>query len=208
MQRLRTIFRRKVTPPQWVVIGLGNPGARYRDTRHNIGYAVADDFLSRHQPDQSWSRAPRRVPAKTVSVELGGIPVLVARSTTFMNLSGKAAVALARLTGVPAQRIIVIHDELDLPAGTVRIKAGGHDNGHNGLKSIAAELGTRDIIRIRMGIGRPPAGQQVAEYVLQPWDSDHNGAAIDGAIGLGSQAVELIITDGIAKAQQRIHSAT
>jgi len=127
--------------------------------------------------------------------------VAYARSTTYMNTTGEAVGPLAKQLGVAPERIIVVHDELDLPAGKVRVKLGGNENGHNGLKSITEHLGTRDYLRVRMGIGRPPQGMAVPDWVLSPIDGD-----ISDQVALAAKAVQLIVSEGLSKAQNVIHT--
>lgn len=182
----------------WIVIGLGNPGAKYAATRHNVGYLAVDKLL-----DDSGDRLDPvpGVKARAAQLRVGEQDVLVLRSTTFMNLSGQAVAPLATQLGVPPERIIALHDELDLPTGTVRVKLGGNENGHNGLKSLTEQLGTRDYVRVRIGISRPPQGMRVPDYVLGPIDSE-----VDSQIDAAAEAVRLIVSDGLAKAQNVIHS--
>lgn len=127
--------------------------------------------------------------------------VAYARSTTYMNTTGESVGPLAEQLGVAPERIIVVHDELDLPAGKVRVKLGGNENGHNGLKSITEHLGTRDYLRVRMGIGRPPQGMAVPDWVLSPIEDD-----ISGQVALAAKAVQLIVSEGLGKAQNVIHA--
>lgn len=186
-------FRRKRTPQleaQWLVVGLGNPGEKYAATRHNVGYMALDELAGELAP----------VPGVKALVKVRD-GVAYARSTTYMNTSGEAVGPLAEQLGVAPERIIVVHDELDLPAGKVRVKLGGNENGHNGLKSITEHLGTRDYLRVRMGIGRPPQGMAVPDWVLSPIDGD-----ISGQVALAAKAVQLIVSEGLAKAQNVIHA--
>jgi len=186
-------FRRKRTPQleaQWLVVGLGNPGEKYAATRHNVGYMALDELAGELAP----------VPGVKALVKVRD-GVAYARSTTYMNTSGEAVGPLAEQLGVAPERIIVVHDELDLPAGKVRVKLGGNENGHNGLKSITEHLGTRDYLRVRMGIGRPPQGMAVPDWVLSPIEGD-----ISGQVALAAKAVQLIVSEGVAKAQNVIHA--
>lgn len=184
----------------WLIVGLGNPGDRYAATRHNVGYMATDDLLA---PDGEVLAGVRGVPATVAQVTVGEQTALVVRSTTFMNNSGEAVAPLARALGVPAERVIVAHDELDLPAGKIRLRLGGNENGHNGLKSISEHLGTRDYVRVRIGIARPPKGMGVSDYVLGPVES---GTGFDEAIATAAQAASLVVTDGLSKAQNAIHA--
>lgn len=186
-------FRRRRTPQleaQWLVVGLGNPGAKYAATRHNVGYMVLDELAGDLTP----------VPGVKSLLQVRD-GVAYARSTTYMNTTGEAVGPLAEQLGVAPERIIVVHDELDLPAGKVRVKLGGNENGHNGLKSITEHLGTRDYLRVRMGIGRPPQGMAVPDWVLSPIDGD-----ISGQVALAAKAVQLIVSEGLSKAQNVIHT--
>ncbi len=181
----------------WLVIGLGNPGVKYRDTRHNVGYLVTDALLT--EPFQQ----VKGMPVAVSQLDVTGIPVLLARSTTYMNLSGQAIAPLCAKLNIPADRVIIIHDELDLPLGTVRVKQGGNENGHNGLKSASAELGTRDYLRVRLGISRPPQGMSVPDYVLSPLEKS---PVVDQMVATAVEAVKLIITGGLPHAQNQIHA--
>lgn len=186
-------FRRKRTPQleaEWLVVGLGNPGEKYAATRHNVGYMALDELAGELTP----------VPGIKALVQVRD-GVAFARSTTYMNTTGESVGPLAEQLGVAPERIIVVHDELDLPAGKVRVKLGGNENGHNGLKSITEYLGTRDYLRVRMGIGRPPQGMAVPDWVLSPIDGD-----ISGQVALAAKAVQLIVSEGVAKAQNVIHA--
>lgn len=182
--------------PAWLVVGLGNPGAEYAETRHNVGYRVTDLLVT----------APgflpvRGIPARQCLVGIGDQEVAVLRPTTFMNVSGEGVAPLALKYGVPPERIIAIHDELDLPPGKVRLRLGGSENGHNGLKSLSSELGTRDYLRVRVGIGRPPAEMSVSDWVLSPVVN----ATENPATELAAEATRLLIAEGLARAQNVIH---
>lgn len=184
----------------WLIVGLGNPGAKYAATRHNVGYMAVDDLLA----ETGDVLVPvRGLPVSATTVEFDGTKALVLRSSTFMNVSGEAVAPLAQRLGVPAERIVVIHDELDLPAGKVRVKIGGNENGHNGLKSLSGLLGTRDYVRVRIGISRPPKGMAVPDYVLGPVDT---GTEFDAAIAAAAEAARLVVTRGVPAAQNAIHS--
>lgn len=190
---LLDLFRRPKAPAlraDWIIIGLGNPGPKYAATRHNVGYMAVDELL-----DATPLQPLRGTKAHHARLRIADQDVLVLRSTTFMNLSGEALAGI----DVPAERIIAIHDELDLPIGTVRVKKGGNENGHNGLKSMSEHLGTRDYLRVRIGIARPPQGVSVTDHVLGPVDGGEN-------VTLAAEAAELIVAEGLAKTQNVIHS--
>lgn len=192
-------------PASWLVIGLGNPGAKYEGTRHNVGYLALDRLLQRRgtalQPVRGVKAQVSRVEVDGEDVD-GSEGVLLVRSTTFMNLSGEAVAPLAAAYGIAADHVIAVHDELDLPAGKVKVKLGGNENGHNGLKSITEKLGTRDYVRVRVGIGRPAHGTGVVEHVLTGLDADRDWEAIADT---AADAVDIITAQGVSAAQNEIH---
>ncbi len=194
----------------WLVAGLGNPGLRYAWTRHNVGFMVADELARRAHGRFG---APRGMHADVLTTRIGpagvgapgGQPVLIVKPRTFMNESGRAVGALATYHRVDTDHVIVVHDELDLDPGRMRLKAGGGDNGHNGLKSIRAHLGTGDFIRVRVGIGRPPGHQSGADYVLGRFPkNERDDLAV--TVAEAADAVEMVITAGLAVAQNRFNS--
>lgn len=187
----------QATSDAWLVVGLGNPGPEYEATRHNIGFRVVDVIAEHIGVRLS---ANRRMRALVATGRLAGVPVVVAKPATFMNDSGVAVRALMDFHSIAADHVVVIHDELDLPYGHLRLKCGGGDNGHNGLRSIRAHLGHGDVHRLRFGIGRPPGQQDPASFVLRPWSREEAkdlGVAIEEA----ADAVELLITRGLEAAQ-------
>ncbi|MCL2655613.1 MAG: aminoacyl-tRNA hydrolase [Coriobacteriia bacterium] len=162
------LFRKKEQQAvEWLVVGLGNPGAEYVQTRHNQGFWVAEVLADRLKANY-WRLEHKALTARVnPQVATGEAALLLAKPQTFMNNSGHAVGALVQATGLaPSERLIVIHDELDVPAGEIRIKRGGGHAGHNGLRSIIDVLGTQDFIRVRVGIGRPPGRMDSADYVL------------------------------------------
>lgn len=185
---------------RWLIVGLGNPGPGYAGNRHNIGFMCCDEIAAviggKFKRDRSRSMA--------LSGVLAGRPVTVAKPTTFMNVSGGPAAALSRFLKIPAERIVVIHDELDLPFGSIRMKLGGGDNGHNGLRSVTAALGTRDYHRVRIGIGRPPGRMDPADYVLRNFTAAER-AELPALLGRSADAVEALLTQGLAAAQNSFH---
>ena len=185
---------------EWLIVGLGNPGAKYTATRHNVGYMAIDDLLA---AGGDVLEPVRGMDVQVAPLSWAGQKVLAVRSGTFMNLSGDPVAPLAQQLGIAADHVIVLHDELDLPSNKIRIKQGGNENGHNGLKSLTERLGTRDYLRVRIGIARPPKGSSIPDYVLGPVDA---GAGFDDAIATAAEAARLIVTDGLGKAQNQIHS--
>ena len=191
----------------WLVVGLGNPGPTYAGTRHNIGYLVADELARRL--GGSW-RAHKTGRADVLEGRLGapGTPVprlVLARPRCFMNESGGPVKALATFYKMPFDRIIAIHDELDIGFGTLRTKLGGGDNGHNGLKSMRSSLGTGDFYRVRVGIGRPNGRQQPADFVLSNYTAAER-KELPLQVDTAADAVESLVNDGLELTQQRFNS--
>jgi peptidyl-tRNA hydrolase, PTH1 family len=193
--------------PVWLVVGLGNPGPSYAGHRHNIGYLVNDELASRMRGSFRAHKAGR---SDVVEGRLGApgtdAPrVVLARPRSYMNEVGGPVKALATFYKVPPERIIAIHDELDIPFDTMRVKLGGGDNGHNGLKSMRSSLGTGDFHRVRVGIGRPPGRQEVADFVLSN-DSTTERKVVPFTVDTAADAVESLIADGLERTQQRFNS--
>ncbi|HET8867915.1 MAG TPA: aminoacyl-tRNA hydrolase [Agrococcus sp.] len=186
----------------WLVVGLGNPGPDYARTRHNIGQMVVAELERRAgATPKRHGRAEALVAESRV---LGGPKVVTAFPQSFMNRSGGPVSKLMDYYGVEAEHVIVLHDELDLPLGEIRLKQGGGHGGHNGMRDIIAARGP-DVLRVRLGIGRPPGRQDAADYVLRPFAKAEQPEA-ELLVQLGADAVERIIADGFLTAQQRIHA--
>lgn len=193
----------------WLVAGLGNPGPRYAGNRHNVGRMVVD-VLSRRASTALTSHKAR---AHVADVRLGMLPggapgprAVLAIPGSYMNLSGGPVAALLRFYDIPAERLLVIHDELDLPPNTLRLKRGGGEGGHNGLKSISAALGTRDYVRLRVGIGRPPGRMEAADYVLRDFPRAERPELLV-TLEDAADAVEDVVSRGLDKAQLELHTA-
>ncbi|MFC9554351.1 aminoacyl-tRNA hydrolase [Rhodococcus sp. NPDC056960] len=184
-----------------LVVGLGNPGPQYEKTRHNVGFMVAGVLSARMGGKFS---AHKKSGAEIVQGRLEGRPAILAKPRSFMNLSGGAVAGLARFFSVDPGNIVVIHDELDLDFGTVRLKQGGGEGGHNGLRSISQSLGTKDYLRTRVGIGRPPGRMDPASYVLKPFSSVER-KELDLVCEEAADAVELVLRVGLEAAQNRLH---
>jgi PTH1 family peptidyl-tRNA hydrolase len=186
---------------RWIIAGLGNPGPEYANTRHNAGQMVLDLLAERMGARFKAHRSRNDI----AEGRLGGQLVTLARPRSYMNLSGGPVAALAAFYKLPPQRIVVLHDELDIPFGAVRLKLGGGDNGHNGLRSITASLGTRDYYRARFGIGRPPGRMDPAAYVLRDFSAAER-KELPLAVDRCADAAETLITKGLAEAQNIYHT--
>lgn len=186
----------------WLVVGLGNPGKEYAATRHNVGYLVIDELASRISA--SFAKH-RRAHADSADGRLDGERLELLKSRSYMNESGGPVKAAADYAKVTIDRIIVVQDELDIPFGSIRIKVGGGDGGHNGVKSIKKSFGSGDFTRVRVGIDRPPGRQDPADYVLRGFSSNER-RDLPSVIATAADAVEAVITDGIAAAQNKYHS--
>ncbi len=191
----------------WLVVGLGNPGPAYSGHRHNIGHFVTDELADRLG---AGFRAHKSGRAEVVEGRLGtpGQPVgrmVLMRGRGYMNESGGAVSTLAKFYRVETDRIVAIHDELDLPFGNLRVKLGGGDNGHNGLRSMRASLGSGDFYRVRVGIGRPPGRQDVADFVLSNYSTTER-KELPFQVDQAADAVISLITDGLSRTQSRFNS--
>jgi PTH1 family peptidyl-tRNA hydrolase len=185
----------------FLVVGLGNPGPAYRGNRHNVGAMVLDLLAER----VGGRFAKHRARADVVEGRLGPLPaprVVLAKPRSYMNESGGPVAGLCGFYKIPVEQLVVVHDELDLPYGSLRLKRGGGDNGHNGLRSITRSLGSREYLRVRFGIGRPPGRMDPADYVLR----DFSGAErkdLDVDLDRAADAVEALVREGLEPAQNR-----
>jgi PTH1 family peptidyl-tRNA hydrolase len=191
----------------WLVVGLGNPGPSYAGHRHNVGYLVVAELADRMG---SAFRAHKSGRAEVVEGRLTppGTPgprVVLARTRSYMNESGGPVKQLATFYKVPPERIVAVHDELDLPFDTMRVKLGGGDNGHNGLRSLRGALGTGDFHRVRLGIGRPPGRQEVSDFVLSDYTASER-KALPMQVIAAADAVESLVTEGLERTQARFNS--
>jgi PTH1 family peptidyl-tRNA hydrolase len=178
-----------------IIVGLGNPGKKYERTRHNAGFLVVDALARSLRFDLS----QEKYHALAGKGRIGEEDVLLAKPQTYMNESGRSVGSIMRYTSAAALDLIVVHDELDLPLGTVRVKSGGGHGGHNGLRSIIDHLGAPDFIRVRVGIGRPSPGRDAADYVLSPFAQEERASA-ERSFERAAEAVTAIIVDGLTKA--------
>ena len=199
---------------RWLLVGLGNPGPEYAGNRHNVGAMVLDELARR--VGVTLGRAGgvlgRRPQAATAEARLGTLPggapgprVVLARPTTYMNVSGGPVGQLARYYDVPPERIVVVHDELDIPFADVRLKVGGGEGGHNGLRDVTRALGTKDYVRVRVGIGRPPGRMDAADYVLRDFSATER-KDLDWLVGRAADAAEAVVLQGLDAAQLRFHT--
>jgi len=189
-----------MTDERWVIAGLGNPGAEYAGNRHNAGYMVADVLAARLGAGFKRDRSGAAVAVG----RLAGVPVTVGKPRSYMNCSGGPVAALRSFYKVPAQRVLVVHDELDVPFGVIRLKLGGGDNGHNGLRSVSAALATRDYYRARLGIGRPPGRMDPAAFVLRDFSITER-KQLSVLIERSADAVEALLRNGLEAAQNEFH---
>jgi PTH1 family peptidyl-tRNA hydrolase len=185
-----------------LVVGLGNPGPNYARTRHNLGFMVADRLAARLG---STFKAHKRSGAEIATGRLGGCPVVLAKPRSYMNESGRQVVPLAKFYSVPPADIIVIHDDLDLDFGRIRLKLGGGEGGHNGLRSVVAALGTKDFERVRIGIGRPPGRKDPAAFVLENFSAAER-TEVPAICEQAADATELLIELGLEPAQNQVHA--
>jgi len=188
----------------WIVVGLGNPGPSYADTRHNVGYLVTDELAARM--GSTW-KAHKSGRAQIVEGRLGGIPgirTVLGRARSYMNESGGPVSTLLSFFKAEPDQLIVVHDEVDIPYGDIRIKFGGGDNGHNGLKSLRKSLGTGDYYRVRVGVGRPSGRQETADYVLGPFGSVER-RELDLHVNRAADAAESLMTIGLDATQNEFN---
>ena len=193
-------FQRKA-PVTWIVVGLGNPGDKYENTRHNAGFLVMDELARRG----NFSIQKVKHKALTNTAVIGGQGVLVMKPTTYMNLSGEAVGDAARFYKIPADHVLVVSDDTDLPVGKLRIRKNGSAGGHNGLKSIIQHLGTDQFPRIRVGVGeKPHPDYDLADWVLGKFTGEDK-KAIDAAVKKAADAIECIVKDGIDRGMNKFN---
>lgn len=197
------LFRRSSSDEggRWLVVGLGNPGDRYARTRHNVGVMVLGELLDRTSSKLKSHKSGMLI----AEVNLGGTPLVLARSTSYMNETGRPLGQLARFYKTPPGQIVVVHDELDIPFGEVRVKLGGGTAGHNGLKSVGNHLSTKDFPRVRVGISRPTGRLDAADYVLQEF-SGAERRELPEIVERSADAVERLITEGTERAMNEFNT--
>lgn len=188
----------------WLVVGLGNPGPKYAGNRHNVGAMVIDELAER----AGGRLKAHKAGASADSVRLGPLPgtrAIIAVPHSYMNLSGGPTKGLATFFSVPPERTIVVHDEIDIPFGQVRLKLGGGEGGHNGLRSISSSFGTRDYLRVRVGVDRPPGRMDAAAYVLKDFSTTER-KELPFLVDDAADAVELLVDKSLTDAQQVVHA--
>jgi PTH1 family peptidyl-tRNA hydrolase len=196
------------TDDTWLVVGLGNPGPRYAGNRHNVGAMVVDELAARAGVRLTSHKA--RASAATVRIGTlpGGAPgprAVIAVPSSYMNESGGPVKALMSFFSVQPDHLVVVHDELDIPAGVIRLKQGGGEGGHNGVRSVSSSLGTKDFLRVRVGIGRPPGRMDPADFVLRDFSATER-KELPFLLGDAADAVEMLLAHGLVTTQQRFHS--
>ncbi|SDL50611.1 peptidyl-tRNA hydrolase [Glycomyces sambucus] len=193
-----------MTDTPTLVAGLGNPGPKYAANRHNVGFMVAD-ALARRVGGKFAVVRKARAEVCEARLGVGGPRVILVKPMTFMNLSGDSVAPLAQYYGIASESVIAVHDELDIPFGEIRIKRGGGEGGHNGLRSLSKSLGTKDYARVRFGVGRPPGRQDAADFVLKDFAKAER-PEVDLGIELAADAVEAIIEKGFVMAQNAVNA--
>jgi PTH1 family peptidyl-tRNA hydrolase len=199
------LFRRKAenasASDRWIVVGLGNPGERYADNRHNAGYMVVEVLLGR----VGASLKSHRSGALAAETRLEGERVVLARPVSYMNESGQVVRGLLRFYKEPPERLVLVHDELDIPFGEVRVKFGGGTAGHNGVSSVASHLGSRDFVRVRVGVSRPPGRMDPADYVLRDFPSSER-KDLPSILETAADAVERVVASGVERAMNEVNT--
>ncbi|MFB8386372.1 aminoacyl-tRNA hydrolase [Microbacterium sp. NPDC055910] len=187
----------------WLVVGLGNPGPRYETTRHNVGQLVVDELAARRGEGFKAHKANARI-AETW-LRPGGAKLILAKPNSFMNVSGGPVAGLAKFYGIEPGHVIVVHDELDIPFDSLKLKTGGGHGGHNGVRDVAKALGTPEFPRVRVGIGRPPGRQDAADWVLDPFGTTER-KMLPILLSDAADAVEQLVGEGLLAAQQKHHA--
>lgn len=187
-----------------LVVGLGNPGPAYAATRHNAGALVADELAEDASPMPASFSVHKRTNCEIAQLRHGEKPVILAKPRSYMNVSGGPVAALCKYFKVVPRDLIVVHDELDIDFGTVRLKRGGGEGGHNGLRSISQALGTKDYLRVRVGIGRPPGRMPVADFVLKPFAATERDS-VPILLADAADATRALISLGLEAAQNQVH---
>lgn len=187
----------------WLVVGLGNPGPRYEATRHNVGQMVVDELAARRAERFRAHKANARV--VETWLRPGSAKLVLAKPNSFMNVSGGPVSSLAAFYDVPPERVVLVHDDLDIPFDTLKLKTGGGHGGHNGVRDVAKALNSSEFPRVRVGIGRPPGRQDPADWVLDPFGPAER-QTLPILLGDAADAVEMLVGEGLVAAQQKFHA--
>jgi peptidyl-tRNA hydrolase, PTH1 family len=193
-----------MTDDAWLIVGLGNPGPDYAGNRHNAGFFVADLLAARMGAKFKAHKGRADVVEGRLGVGVDSARVILAKPKSYMNTSGGPVAAMRDFFKLPVERIVVVHDELDIPYGTLRVKLGGGDNGHNGLKSVRSALGSGEFYRVRFGVGRPPGRMDPAAFVLKDFNAAER-KELDFFVDRAADAVESLLADGLERAQNAYH---
>ncbi|MGO4121541.1 aminoacyl-tRNA hydrolase [Arthrobacter sp. YAF16] len=188
----------------WLIVGLGNPGAEYAHNRHNVGQMVLDELA--HRVGGGFKSHKSRAQVLEGRLGIGGPRVVLAKPLSYMNVSGGPVSALAKFYDIEPARVIAVHDEIDIPFNTVKLKIGGGEGGHNGLRDISKALATKDYLRVRVGVGRPPGRMDTADFVLRDFAAPEK-KELPFLIDAAADAVEALVRDGLQSAQQKFHPA-
>jgi len=188
----------------WLIVGLGNPGVQYQGNRHNVGQMVLDELAGRVGAGFKTHKARAQVMEGRLGI--GGPRVVLAKPMSYMNVSGGPVSALASFYGITPDHVVAVHDEIDIPFNTVKLKTGGGEGGHNGLRDISKALGTKDYLRVRVGVGRPPGRMDTADYVLRDFGTAEL-KELPFLLDEAADAVELLLREGLTSAQQKFHPA-
>ena len=188
----------------WLIVGLGNPGAQYQGNRHNVGQMVLDELARRI--GAGFKTHKTRAQVLEGRLGIGGPRVVLAKPMSYMNVSGGPVSALANFYGIAPDHVVAVHDEIDIPFNTVKVKLGGGEGGHNGLRDMSRALATKDYLRVRVGVGRPPGRMDTADYVLRDFGTAEL-KELPFLLDESADAVESLVREGLLAAQQKFHPA-
>jgi PTH1 family peptidyl-tRNA hydrolase len=188
----------------WLIVGLGNPGAEYKGNRHNVGQMVLDELAGRLGGNFKTHKARAQVLEGRLGI--GGPRVVLSKPLTYMNVSGGPVAGLTNFYGIGPDHVVAVHDEIDIAFNTVKLKCGGGEGGHNGLRDISKALGTKDYLRVRVGVGRPPGRMDTADYVLRDFGTTER-KDVPFLLDEAADAVEMLVREGLTAAQQKFHPA-
>ena len=188
----------------WLIVGLGNPGTEYKGNRHNVGQMVLDELAGRIGGSFKTHKARAQVLEGRLGI--GGPRVVLAKPMSYMNVSGGPVAALANFYGIEPDHVVAVHDEIDIPFNTIKLKSGGGEGGHNGLRDMSKALSTKDYLRVRVGVGRPPGRMDTADYVLRDFGTAER-KELPILLDEAADAVDVLVREGLTAAQQKFHPA-